>query len=224
MKATSSMSAPASEIGLPASRDSIAASRSRSRRTMSAARSRMRPRSRAGVPGHHVPSSKVRLAASTARSTSAGWESGAVAITSPVDGSNTSNRAPSIESTHFPSMKFCSASAIGHRLPRDLVGPPDRTPGVGGKPTARGYRLGRVPGTLGRCARCDRRCYSWLRRQPAARRLPRTPTSHCTRRRARRSPGPSAMSSCRWRGSRRGSIRPARGAISQVPGRAPSSR
>ena len=104
MKATSSISAPASEIGLPASSDSIAASRSRSRRTMSAARSKILPRSRADVFGHHVPSSKVRRAAATARSTSAGWESGAVAITPPVEGSKTSNRPPSSASTHEPSM------------------------------------------------------------------------------------------------------------------------
>ena len=77
--------------GLPQSMDSSSASRASSRRMMSAARSRMRPRSRSEVLGHHVPSSNVRRAASTARSTSAGWQSGAVAITSPVAGSNTSN-------------------------------------------------------------------------------------------------------------------------------------
>jgi hypothetical protein len=71
---------------------------------MSAALSRIRPRSRALAPGHHVPSSKVRRAAPTARSTSAACESGAVAITSPVAGSNTSNRRPSTASTHVPSM------------------------------------------------------------------------------------------------------------------------
>jgi hypothetical protein len=111
MKATSSMSSRASPIGLPESLASSWARFSCSRRTMSAARRRIRPRSRAGVPGHHVPSSKVRRAACTAASTSACFECGAVAITSPVAGSKTSNRSPSRASTHLPSMKFCNASA-----------------------------------------------------------------------------------------------------------------
>ena len=111
MNATSATSSRASPIGLPESSDSIRARRSCSRRTMSAARSRIRPRSRAGVPGHHVPSSNVRRAASIAASTSTAFESGAVAITSPVAGSNTSKRSPSRASTHAPSMWFCNASA-----------------------------------------------------------------------------------------------------------------
>jgi hypothetical protein len=71
---------------------------------MSAARSRIRPRSRGGVPGHHASASKTRRAASTAASTSSGFESGAVAITSPVAGLKTSNREPSRASTNLPSI------------------------------------------------------------------------------------------------------------------------
>src|SRR6266545_2661769 len=59
MKATSSMSSRASPMGLPLSTASISASRSRSLRTISAARKRMRPRSRSLVRGHHVPGRRV---------------------------------------------------------------------------------------------------------------------------------------------------------------------
>src|SRR6266566_3114808 len=124
MKATSAMSSRASPMGFPASSDSSRARRSCSRRTMSAALRRIRPRCRAAVPGHHAPSSKVRRAAPTAASTSAGLECGAVAITAPVAGLNTSKRSPSCASTHFPSMKFCSASAMG-AVPYDLGERPD---------------------------------------------------------------------------------------------------
>ena len=63
-----------------------------------------RIRSRSDVLGHHDPSSNVRRAASIARSASSGFESGTVAITSPVAGFVTSNRVPSAASTHSPSM------------------------------------------------------------------------------------------------------------------------
>ncbi len=104
MNATSAMSSRASPIGLPESSDSSCARCSCSRRTMSAARSRILPRSRSVVRGHHVPSSNVRRAALTAASTSACFESGAVAMTSPVAGLKTSNPVPSAASTNFPSM------------------------------------------------------------------------------------------------------------------------
>src|SRR5437588_4956684 len=112
MYATSAMSSLASAIGLPESVDSSWESRSSSRRTMSAARSRIRPRSRGLVLGHHEPSSNARRAAVTARSTSFESASGTVATTSPVAGFTTSKRPPATASTHLPSTNIRNASAI----------------------------------------------------------------------------------------------------------------
>ena len=63
----------------------------------------------AGVVAAHP--SKARRAARTARSTSAGLERGARAISSPVAGFSTGS-VPSPASTHSPSMKFLSVCAV----------------------------------------------------------------------------------------------------------------
>ena len=91
-------------IGLPTFRLSSWASSSVCSLIRAANLASVRPRLPAAQVAQPLRSSNARLAASTARSTSAGPPSGAVAMTPPVAGFTTSNVWPSAASTDSPPM------------------------------------------------------------------------------------------------------------------------
>ena len=95
-------------IGLPTFRLSSWASSSVLALMSAANLASVRPRLPAAQVAQPLRSSNARRAASTARSTSAGPPSGAVAMTRPVAGLTTSNVCPSAASTDSPPMTICA--------------------------------------------------------------------------------------------------------------------
>ena len=108
--ATMSISARADEIGLPPLRASRRASSSWRSRIRNDALVSSRPRSRALV-RRQAPSSNARSAISTARRASSGLPFATSAIGVPVDGSITSNVAPSAAATRSPPRFISSCHA-----------------------------------------------------------------------------------------------------------------
>ena len=98
-------------IGLPTFRLSSWASSSVFSLISAANLARLRPRLPAAQVAQPLRSSKARRAASTARSTSAGPPSGAVAMTAPLAGLTTSKVCPSAASTDSPPMTIRAARA-----------------------------------------------------------------------------------------------------------------
>ena len=131
--AASTTSHRASPMGLPALRASTRARSSLRSRMSAAARNSTRPRSVAGRRGHG-PSSKARVAAARASSTSAGPALATVAIGVPVAGSFTEKVSPDREGRRRPpiSSSWVVVSLMAPALVASLVAScPPRSAGPG---------------------------------------------------------------------------------------------